>query len=137
MSTVKNVIAIKSYTKKLIMVLSTEALANTKRFMLELPTTDENGKKFPLENNKGDGFKFYNISDLGFVVVKSYTKESESSEFYCTIKIDNTYGFGALIIDFKDDQSIYLQEVGYRFDDYDGFLKLLKDIIGIDLNMWG
>lgn len=135
MSTFKNVIAVKSYTKKLVFVLSTEALANTKRFIWELPTTDEDAKKFPLENNKDKGFKFYNTSDLGFVVVKSYTKESELSEWYCNIRIDNTYGFGALIIDFKYDQSIYLQEVGYKFDDYDGFLKLLKNLIGIDLNV--
>lgn len=133
MSTFKNVIAVKSYAKKLVFVLSTEALSNTKRFIWDLPK-DESGKEFPLENNKDKGFKFYNTSDIGFVVVKAYNKGSES-KYYCTMTIDNTYGFGALIIDFKYDQSIYLQEVGYKFDDYDGFLKLLKDIIGIDLNV--
>lgn len=133
MSTFKNVIAVKTYTKKLVFVLSTEALSNTKRFIWDLPK-DENGKEFPLENNEDKGFKFYNTSDVGFVVVKAYNKDSKS-EYYCTMTIDNTYGFGALIIDFKYDQSIYLQEVGYKFDDYDGFLKLLKNIIGIDLNV--
>lgn len=130
MSTFKNVIAVKSYTKKLVFVLSTEALSNFKRFIWDLPK-DENGKEFPIEINKDKGFKFY--SDVGFVVVKAYNKGSESK--YCTMRIDNTYGFGALIIDFKYDQSLYLQEVGYKFDDYDGFLKLLKNLIGIDFNV--
>lgn len=136
MNIIKDVIAIKSYSKRLVFVLSPEALANTKKFILELPA-DENGKEFPLENNKDKGFKLRNKSDAGFAVVESYNKESKFSEFYCTMKIDNVYGFAVLIIDFKYDQSIHLQESGYRFDDYDGFLKLLQNTIGIDLNVRG
>lgn len=136
MNTIKDVIAIKSYSKRLVFVLSPEALANTKKFILGLPG-DKNGKEFPLENDKDKGFKLRNKSDTGFAVVESYNKGSKFSEFYCTMKIDNTYGFAVLIIDFKYDQSIHLQESGYRFDDYDGFLKLLQNTIGIDLNVRG
>lgn len=136
MNTIKDVIAIKSYSKRLVFVLSPEALAKTREFILGLPA-DENRKEFPLENSKDEGFKLRNESDTGFAVVESYNKESKFSEFYCTMKIDNVYGFAVLIIDFKYDQSIHLQESGYRFDDYDGFLKLLQNTIGIDLNVRG
>jgi hypothetical protein len=136
MNIIKDVIAIKSYSKRLVFVLSPEALVNTKKFILGLPG-DKHGKEFPLENDKDKGFKLRNESDMGFAVVESYNKGSKFSEFYCTMKIDNAYGFTVLIIDFKYDQSIHLQESGYRFDDYDGFLKLLQNTIGIDLNVRG
>lgn len=132
MSTVKNVLAIKTFTNKIALVLRTEALANARGFINSIPA--EEGKSFLLKT-KNIGFTFYNNSNIGVVTVKSFTKGTDLSSEYCTMRIDNTYGFGLLIIEFKHEQSLYVQDSGYRFDDYEDFVKMLNEIIGIDLNV--